>query len=158
MADMNVANPIYDFVITHDDSVQFYKELDLVMEHLYDTKTTLEDVLSDHLSHEKKQAVLTFAQNEKMSISKPEEMQQVLDKLKASLAHVPVVEMRVAFEPSERLLFQITKWLNEDKKQRVFVRFVIDRELIAGAVISYNGMIHDYSIKTQIEQLLSTQT
>lgn len=148
---------LFDFVLTHEDFVLFNQQLDQVIEHVFDTKTTPESVLSEYLSHEKKQAVIAFAEEEKLPFAQPNQMQTVLDRIKERLAEIPIVEMKVAFEPSERLLNQITNWLNDSNNQRVFVKFVVDRSLIAGAVISFNGNIHDYSVKTQIEQLLSAQ-
>ena len=65
---------------------------------------------------------------------------------------MPVVTIRIAFNPNEEIVNEATSWFVENYGKNVQLDFVFDKNLIAGAVIIFNQQSKDFSLKKRIEE------
>jgi hypothetical protein len=83
-------------------------------------------------------------------------IQQSLDNLadlRKQLEKVVIVEVTFAFEPSGLLLEDVAKWIKHNLSEYGIVSYKVDKQLIGGIILSANGKIRDYSIKSKYDQL-----
>ncbi|HEV2339959.1 MAG TPA: F0F1 ATP synthase subunit delta [Patescibacteria group bacterium] len=61
-----------------------------------------------------------------------------------------VAHITLAFHPTEKQLASIRDWFTEEIHQPVQLDITIDTNLIAGAIIEYNGKHKDYTIAKKL--------
>ncbi len=67
---------------------------------------------------------------------------------------MPVITLTVAFEPNKQMLKSVSEWFVVNTKKQMLFDIRIDRTLIAGAAINYEGKFLIFpSAKTLIRYL-----
>ncbi len=144
---------IKDLVITKADLAEFIFQLEEANGSLYNTKETPAKALGLAVSHQKKEAVVAFAEATGRSITNPADMQKVLQEVKELLLKLPVVEFKIAFDPAEQFIFHLVEWVHQYISPDAILELKVDRNLIGGVQISYNGRYHDYSVIKYLQEV-----
>ena len=66
--------------------------------------------------------------------------------LKDKVTKLPVLELTLAVDPSEKLLQDVQEWVAVNVHMKVLIETKVNSKLIGGLMISINGYYHDYSI------------
>lgn len=75
---------------------------------------------------------------------------QSFTRLEESVAKLKLLTLFVVFEPSEEDMQKIGSWLRDNYQQKIVIDLKLDKELIGGCAMIYNGVYKDYSIRSQI--------
>jgi len=70
--------------------------------------------------------------------------------LAKEIEKMEVITLVLAFPPTAETIIKIHNWLVANQKVRYLVDFKLDKSIIAGAVIIYQGKYHDFSLKKLI--------
>src|SRR5260221_229798 len=78
----------------------------------------------------------------------------VIKELRAKLDKVKFMELTLAFDPSSKLLNKIISLVKSSAGPNVALDIKIDKGIIGGAVIAYNGKYGDFSLSGKLESVL----
>ena len=79
------------------------------------------------------------------------EILQRLTEFRRYLQTLPSLELTIAFEPDEAFKQQVSKELTTPVNRNLMVKFIINKEIIAGCLINFNGKFADYSLLKTLE-------
>ena len=148
----------FSMIYTKNDLVLFYKEIDQVIAELFKSSEGTEHVLGETLSSEKKQKIMAFLKASGIELSDQVKVQEQLQIIKELGNLLPVVSLVLAFEPTAKNIRNISLWFNRSLDQKVLLDITLERTIIGGAHISFEGLYHDATLKTTINHLLDTKS
>lgn len=140
-------------LITVEDISQLNTRISTCIEHLFDARKKPSIIVASFFSHTETEALSKWT-GLAFETAKPSEIQNALEKLKKLIIELPVLEMTVAYTPSEKMERTILSWAQENLGSSVVLRFKNNPALIGGAIISFQGKMHDYSLQKKINELL----
>ena len=143
-----------DFFKTKTQANDFANRLSTIAEATYQTDFNLEKTLMDQIGIEKKDKLMALLRDNQVNIQSAATLKAFLDKLRESIATLPLVPLKLAFEPKEQTLKALTDWFMLNINKQVVFDISIDRSLIAGAAITYNGKFMDFSARAKFDQIV----
>jgi F0F1-type ATP synthase delta subunit len=144
---------IKDLIVTKSDLNEFLFQIEEVNGSLYNTKESPERALAQALSREKKDVILAYAESAGSSSMNPADIQKILQEVKETLLKLPVIEFKVAFEPAEQFILRLVEWVHQYISPDAIIEVKVDRNIIGGVQISYNGRYHDYSVIKYLQEI-----
>lgn len=138
---------IYSEIQTKEDFKLVNNELDLLESGLYKKgKASFEEILAGSIRKSTANMIsnLLTIKNQK----------EVITELKNQLAMVKFMELTISFEPSTKTINKISSLVKSSISPNIALDIKIDKEIIGGAVISYNGKYLDFSLKKKLEEVL----
>lgn len=148
---------LFGYVYTQQDLMSFYKEIDQIMTHMFMGNGNVEKTLDSILSPEKKTAILSYLKQEKVRMENPVDVKVALSNIQKMGNTLPVVKLKLAFEPTGKIIKNISYWFTRRLGQKVILDFSLERHAIGGAFISFGGLYKDYTIKTKIDKYFDKQ-
>lgn len=137
-------------LLTLDDRETLRTELELLRNAVFQTK---ENSFPEALKIKVRNSIAEIIEREvRLQKTEPE---KYLSEVLQQLDQVPILELTIAFEPTQENLEHIVAHASKLLSQTVITQLHIQPEVVAGAVIVWNGHYHDASLKTQFEK--STQ-
>ena len=135
------------FFITRDQMQNFVDGLSSISEGVYEKDFNIEVFLNRHLGILKGSNFLSYLKNNSVNLTDTQGIKLFIDKFIQDVSTLPQVAITIAFEPDDSLLHNLSDWfLSNIKKQAVF-DVKIDKSIVAGVIIFYNGKYFDYSVK-----------
>lgn len=143
-----------DFFTTKIEAADFSARITAIYEMLFRTNFNLENALTDQFGINKKDRFIMILHANNVN---PESLPAVKDFLFLLITKInalPVLSLTVAFEPHAQTLKTISEWFFINMKKQVLFEISIDRRLVAGAAITYNGKFFDFSIRPTFERIV----
>ena len=137
---------------TKDYADEVISRIDELKDSLYNRRIDLDKKMSELFSFEMKEKIKAYSWQEQINLNDPESFSKFLSSLRAHIKNMPVVTIRIAFNPNEEIVNEATSWFVENYGKNVQLDFVFDKNLIAGAVIIFNQQSKDFSLKKRIEE------
>lgn len=144
-----------DFFTTKPQAVDFSARISSVTSKLYDVNFDLEKELQNQLGIKKKDNFMTLLRDNEIPIESKSDLNNFFDKIRQSVSALPVATLTLAIEPTEDILKSAKEWFVLRLKKQVLLDVQINQEIIAGAVISYEGKYHNSSIKPVFQKVFS---
>lgn len=148
---------IYSTVYTKRDLLLFYKEVDQLVDSIFKTDTDFSKSSSSILGKDKKQNVEEYLRANNIDFKNPVAIKETLLKIKKLGEAFPVVSLTLAFEPTEKILKDISFWFIKRLNTKVILDIDYERAFIGGALISYGGRYKDYSLREKIDKYFSSK-
>lgn len=158
MKQQSELQPLLDALITKEDVAKMQQSLDQVIEKIYSTKVDVNKMLAEVFPREIKAVIVDLAEKKGVSIKDPVAFQNVLTAVKEQIRKISLIEISVGGVVTEEFLYKMQRWFDENIDNKVIIQIKQDPSIIGGAVISYNGKFHDYTVNAEVEKLLSTTT
>lgn len=79
---------------------------------------------------------------------------EILKKLREKILGLEVVIISISFEPSERTIESVASWVRDNFGPDTVVQFDIDKEIGAGAVVSYKGKYAAFTVEDRLEEYI----
>lgn len=152
MKKQEISNFLLETIQTQDDVREFVTQLDATIDQLYHHTTDINKVLDETIAYAKKEKIISLLASEGIEISHKEAVQKYLQELKKIVMELPVITLNIAFEPSSAFVKIVAGWLASHINRPIVSAFVVDRSLIGGAVISYQGKYVDFSMKKILDE------
>lgn len=144
-------NTLFDSIYTTSELQLFYKEIDQLVSILFKESQPIEEIMQKLLSPEKKESLLDYLEKSNIDMKNPVMIQEELLKIKKLGNNLPVVHLTLAFEPTTLILKNINLWFLRRLQKKVLLDIVLERIVLGGAFISYDGLYKDYTLKTKID-------
>lgn len=84
----------------------------------------------------------------------PEERREFFEKLKNYLQKFPRISLELAFNPTEKFVNKISKFLKSDNDSSPILDIKVRTNILAGTTIEKDGVYKDYSYATKLVQVL----
>lgn len=99
-------------------------------------------------------AILDIAKQQNIELGKPEVAKTFYQELKDALKELPLLELKLAFTPTYAQLKEITSWWRKLTQVHVLLDIVIDKHVLAGAVIGFEGTMQDFTLNKYLSSTL----
>lgn len=143
---------LFKGIYTKPDLVHFYNQLDQTRSSLFTTTGSFDQQLGTVFSIEKKDALIAFLSAQKVDLNNPVAIQECFSKIKKYGNTLPIVAITTSREPSETILKHMSNWFYETFNRKVLLDVTIQREALAGAFISYNGIYCDGTLRHKVDE------
>lgn len=143
-----------DFFITKSQATDFIQSLDNIIEQLYEVDFNLEKTLTNEFGMKKKDKFMELLRNIKMNNSSNELMKELFVNIQETVKKIPVLSLTIAFEPDETNLKAFLQWFLFSLNRQIIIDVQVDRNIIAGAAINFNGKYKDYSVKPLFDEVI----
>ena len=143
------------FCKTKAQASDFSTRLSELGAQVYHTGFHLENALTSALGMQKKDAFMVLLREQKVAVSSQSALKEFFAQLQEKVASLPVLTLTIAFEPNETVLKTISDWFLINVKKHVLFDVHVDKTLIAGCTLTYNGKFKDYSVRAAFEKVLT---
>ena len=127
-------------------------KIDELKDCLYNKRIDLDKKMGELFSFELKEKIKAYSWQEQVNLNDPESFGKFLTNLRNHIKNMPVVTIKIAFNPDDEIVKEVCNWFVENFGKNVLVDLVYDKNLIAGAVIIFNESSKDFSLKKKIEE------
>src|SRR5690348_9883520 len=136
-----------DFFTTKAQASDFSARLATIGEATYQTSFNLEKALMDQFGVDKKDKLMAIIRENNISVGSAPQVKEFVAKLQEAIAQIPLLPLTIAFEPTGQILKNMSDWFFMNLKKQVLFDIKIDKNIIAGAAVTYNGKFLDFSVK-----------
>ena len=142
-----------DFFTTKSQANNFLAHLNTISEKIYELDFSLEKILQEELGIKKKDKFMSLLSENGILLESNTALNKFISQVQETVSSLPIVNITFAIEPNEEILKSVSDWLLLNLKKQVLVDPEIDPDLIAGAVVSFQGKRLDSSIRSTFEQI-----
>lgn len=142
-----------DLFNTKSQSVDFASRLNLVLKKIFEKEFNPESVLMEQFGIEKKDKFMTLLRDNNINATSRLDIKGFIEKILERINTMPVMELVLAFEPTDKTLQSLSRWFILNTKKQVLFDIKIDKDLIGGAAILSNGKYLDFSVKPHFDKI-----
>lgn len=146
-----IKHKLFENLYTTQDLVLFYKEIDQLIAAIFTDGPSFEEQEKAILSPDKIFKIHDFLEKQRVHLNNPVEVKEALEKIKKEGETLPIVTLQLAFEPTRDILKNIHLWFLRRMEKTVLLEITLERQVLGGAFISFNGTYKDYTLKTKID-------
>ncbi len=88
---------------------------------------------------------------------KPGDVEEYLHGLIKAIDALPIIQIVLAFEPSEHAAKKIAEWFGEQNSEKMLLDIQYQPSIIGGVVIIKNGQYHDFSLQKKMKDALEAE-
>lgn len=135
---------------TTDDVVKLDEEIDLLLQSIYHVdkdmiEDTLERMVRIRVAMEIRKIIKQTASSRK------EDIKILLSNAYRTICALPILKLTLAFEPSEAVIGNLSRWARQNLAAGILLDLSLDRSVLGGSVISYNGKFYDLTLKKKLQ-------
>ncbi len=143
---------IVSSVKTIDEKQMLLDEIELLLHSLYKKSAqSFEDVLRTQVRSRIAQKIEEILRKESG------EKHAILEKLQETVLDLPVMELTLAFEPTETSLQRLSTWVKTNVGAKVVFQLKYDRSILGGVIMIHEGEYRDYSVRRQLERIINEE-
>jgi F0F1-type ATP synthase delta subunit len=149
---------VYDDLLadlrTVDDLHHIAAEIDTLLVSVFQTnpaifKSTLETKLQRNIG-----TILSeMLRKQGVAFEDHEQIQAFFTGLQTYLAHLPVLQLTLAYHPTNEQIEELSDWIRTKTAKPVILHVHYDIRVIGGAIITYGGKYADKSLKKRMESV-----
>lgn len=157
MEEKNSIEDIYADVATLEDLYAFYKEIHQCVSFMFQASQTVESAMNASFNAQRKDAILKYVTLEKTDAKDQGKMHDMLMEIKKKGESFPIVTLKLGYDPTRNHLETFSSWFITRLKHKVILCVLVERTLLGGAYITYNGYFKDYSLKKKLQYVFKDQ-
>ena len=121
------------------------RQIDIVLDTIYvDDKRTLMEKLTGKLPGQFFD-IIAGLYAKKILSGNPKDVEEYFVSLNSYLSKIPRIILTIAFKPNVEFLKTLSFWFEKNLGKKVILDIRVREDLIAGALVEYNGKFKDYS-------------
>lgn len=160
---------------TTEEIVKFEEEIDLILQNVYRVdKQVIEEALEKHVrvrvameirklfaqeissnvehsNLDTSSKMIASTSDVAMTHIKKEDIKAILSSAYRTICALPILQMTLAFEPSEAVIGNISRWARQTLAPGILLDLSLDRSILGGAIIIYQGKFFDYSLRKKLQ-------
>jgi F0F1-type ATP synthase delta subunit len=142
------------FFQTKSQASDFSSRIASLADKIYETDFNLEKELLNEFGLKKKDAFQRVMHENNVSAESHASLKEFFTKMQQQITSLPVLTLTLAFEPNDETMKALAEWFIINMNRQVVFEINLDRSIIAGATISFNGKNLDLSIKDKFTQIV----
>lgn len=99
-------------------------------------------------------AILDIARQENIGLEQPRVAKSFYQELIDILTALPILELKLAFTPTYAQLKEIVTWWRHLTNEYILLDITIDKQVLAGAVIGFEGTMQDLTLNKYLSSTL----
>ena len=131
---------------------EIIEKIDELKESLYNKRIDLDKKMGELFSYELKEKIKAYSWQEQVNLNDPISFGKFLTNLRGHIKNMPVVTVKIAFNPDEEIVKEITAWFVENYGKDILVDLQSDPGLVGGTVVVFNQQSLDFSLKKKLEE------
>lgn len=144
---------LHSFINTKKEATEIIILFENLSSQIFIENFDLEEFLTENTPAILAKDILSAISENKINVNDRKALQEFFINAIKEIKNLPTVHMILAFEPKIDLIKQIQEWFYENLKKIVILDISVDPEIIAGSIISYQGLANEYTLANKIEQL-----
>jgi|GEM_PF-3693372 len=158
MTDKDRYSQILKEIYTTRQCNQLLDGLKHAVDATFDNSVTVTDVLRKYLPFDQTDTLVEIAKENQVDLSNKSQSQPFITQLIHRLKELPTVDLTLAYSPPYHQLHVFSKWWRSHTDPYILLNITIQKDLIAGAMIGYNGVIQDYSLQNVLGTYIDEKT
>ncbi len=139
------------FFTTKSQASDFVRGLSNIIDEMYEVNFNLEEAFAQEFGIDKRDKFIELLhENSHKNLSLKDYLNSFIQQVKI----LPELEITIAYEPDNNTLKAISQWFIISYGKQVLLNIKVDRSLIVGAAINFNGKHKDYSFKNQFGEII----
>ena len=148
---MNNFQEILDLIATKSEANELIKQLDRLIESLYEIKGSVNSKMDNILTQELKEAVLKVCLKNKVNLKSAVTFQKFLEDLKGEIQSLPTATLTFAFQPRGETVKKIAAWTGTNLRKKVLVQIAVEPRIIGGLLVEFEGKYSDHSLRGKLD-------
>jgi len=145
-----------DFFVTKLQANDFCGRISGISQQVYEAGFDLSAKLATEFGVVKRDKLMMLLR-EDGDLTDNRSIQKWLEKIISQTKSLPTVTLTVAFVPNDKNLKHISSWLLQNLNKQVLIEFNVDRSILAGARVNYNGKYSDQSVLASYQKVLEKE-
>lgn len=154
MSDQISYDGLFSLIYTSEQSNACTNALQHAIDATYDTNKNVMTVLDTYLPYNITNTILELAKEYNINLRDGESATPFLTELLNILKAAPVVDITLAFYPTYDQLNEIVSWWRKEIEPHIILNIKVDPQLVAGAIIGYNGQITNLTLQEGLSSFL----
>lgn len=147
-------NTLIELTKTTDDVVTLDDEIGLLLQSLYHVEIyNFEEVLQKFVRIRIADEIRKLLQAH--SLIEKDDIKDLLSDAYKTICALPMLRVILAIEPSESIISNISFWARNNLQTGILLDLTLDRNLIGGAQMVYEGRIYDFSIRKKLREIFA---
>ena len=144
-----------DFFQTKQEANDLSNALANFSEEIYRSEFNAEKSLAKIFGVEKRDKFIRFLKINNINLEDKYNLKEFVDKIQKKISELPIVHLKIAFEPKESTLKQVSEWFLINLQKQIIIDVLIDKNILAGTIINYDGKHFDLSVKNRFSEIIS---
>lgn len=134
------------------------QEIDILMTHLYRIESGAPDeILAKYVSHDFAVSLIRSFKRNNVSWQEQEQTKDFLFGLKKSIEALKVLKLTLAFKPASHMVLLFSGRVRAELGQYILLDFSYDPSIMGGAIISFQGVYKNFTLKKRIADVFEKQ-
>lgn len=153
--DKAIALDLLDIVKTRKEAVTLVSNLEQIAASSFEAKEDPLAKMKEVFPADIYDKVVALCKEHTISLGNREAVDAFANRIEMVTEHMPVIYLYLAFAPTDKVVQNISQWFLSYLNIPVLLDFSIKKELIAGAVILYNGKYKNLSFQKKLEEFMT---
>lgn len=143
---------------TLDDLRLLTGQIDGLLTNLFKaTNSQFQDMLHTKLQRTLGNSLILSLKQQGINLDNQEQLQVYFDGLREYIAKLPILQLVIAYHPTNEQLEQISDWARMTTGEPIILSLIYNKNILGGAVITYQGRVTDLSVKKKLEAVYETK-
>ena len=152
-----IYSDILSNIKTVDEANRFASEIDTLLDALFKTQgNAFEKALNSISAIHKDQLNQTFLKNN-INSENQANIKEFLTSLRVEVRKLKTLKLTLAFQASQNLIDNLFAWVVKNIGEGCILDIEIDKAILGGTIIAYEGKYEDLSLKKALEEVLENK-
>lgn len=152
----NTYLPILATLQTTTDRMMLQRSLEKMEEKLFQTKgKSISELITCFFPKKQADSILSLCRTNAISLDNSPQVEQFIKTLAKQMNDLPVLNVTLAFEPSEETITLLSTWVQSNIGHGVLLGIQIDKTILGGAIVQWQGIYKDFSLLKTIDSHFS---
>jgi len=143
---------------TREQLEEFSSEIDNILSSLFKVKNkNIEEILNKTVGQKTLEIVKKLVQENKIDSSDYNSLDKLLNGIKQDLKKIRILKMSLAIDPTNETIDHIFEWVKKNLGEGIILDIDKNETILGGAVISFDGMYKDLSLKRTLEEIFKNK-
>jgi len=152
-----IYSDILSNIKTVDEANRFASEIDTLLDALFKTQgNAFEKALNSISAIHKDQLNQTFLKNN-INSENQANIKEFLTSLRVEVRKLKTLKLSLAFQASQNLIDNLFAWVVKNIGEGCILDIEVDKAILGGTIIAYEGKYEDLSLKKALEEVLENK-
>lgn len=138
---------------TREQLEEFSSEIDNILSSLFKVKNkNIEEILNNTVGQKTLEIVKKLVQENKIDSSDYNSLDKLLNGIKQDFKKIRILKMSLAIDPTSEIIDHLFDWVKKNLGEGIILDIDKNETILGGAVISFDGMYKDLSLKRTLEE------
>lgn len=139
------------FFVTKSQASDFIRGVSNIIDKMYEINFNLENAFAQEFGIDKRDKFIELLhENSHKNLSLKDYLTSFIEQVKI----MPELDIAIAYEPNAETLKAISQWFIISYNKQVLLNIKVDKNLVAGAAINYQGKYRDYSYRNIFNEIV----